>query len=263
MKTLVSTPERNEGIIRKAEEIARRIQGEMTEELADVEGVERYLRLDPNGLTLVQGRMELRGDFMQMFRRVCGGHLQHEKLVRAVRWKGMPENPVAVDATAGLGEDSFILAAAGYHVIMCEYNPVIAALLRDALERAMAEEEQFGKEAEIREIASRMELREGNGIEILASLERKPDLIYLDPMFPAKQKSGISTKKLQLFQKLETPCRDENELLAAAFASSPGRIVVKRPIKGKPLAGKRPAYSIECRNVRYDCYLLQLSGYMV
>ena len=269
----------------KASAIAERIQADLVTDIEEVAGEDRYLRFDLNGLSLVQGKMELRGDFGQMHRRVLGGHLQHEKLLRAARWKGMPDDPIAVDATAGLGEDSFILAAAGFHVIMCEYNPVIAALLADALERAQDgpsisrgggaddltgvsvekrkpavrysdsfETEQI--ENRIREIANRMELITGNGIDILASLEKRPDLIYLDPMFPAKQKSGISTKKLQLFQQLETPCAAEEELLKAAFEAGPQRIVVKRPIKGKPLAGRRPAYAIECRNVRYDCYLI-------
>ena len=269
----------------KARTIAERIKATVTTDIEEVAGEDRYLRFDLNGLSLVQGKMELRGDFGQMHRRVLGGHLQHEKLLRAARWKGMPDDPIAVDATAGLGEDSFILAAAGFHVIMCEYNPVIAALLADALERAQNgaslrrggrtddltgvsvekrkpavrysdsfETEQI--ENRIREIANRMELITGNGIDILTSLEKRPDLIYLEPMFPAKQKSGISTKKLQLFQKLETPCAAEEELLRAAFEARPQRIVVKRPIKGEPLAGRRPGYAIECRNVRYDCYLL-------
>ncbi len=269
----------------KASAIAERIKADLVTDTEEVAGEDRYLRFDMNGLSLVQGKMELRGDFLQMHRRVLGGHLQHEKLLRAVRWKGMPDDPIAVDATAGLGEDSFILAAAGFHVVMCEYNPVIAALLADALERAQnglslglsggtddltglsAQEINFAGrfsdsfeteeiESRIREIAKRMELFTGNGIDILASLEKCPDLIYLDPMFPAKQKSGISTKKLQLFQQLETPCEAEDELMRAAFEARPQRIVVKRPIKGKPLAGRRPNYAIECRNVRYDCYLI-------
>ena len=269
----------------KASAIAERIQADLVTDIEEVAGEDRYLRFDLNGLSLVQGKMELRGDFGQMHRRVLGGHLQHEKLLRAARWKGMPDEPLAVDATAGLGEDSFILAAAGFHVIMCEYNPVIAALLADALERVQngpslgrggeaddltgvsAEERKLSGrysdsfeteeiEFRIREIANRMELFTGNGIDILASLEKRPDLIYLDPMFPAKQKSGISTKKLQLFQQLETPCEAEEELLRAAFEARPQRIMVKRPIKGKPLAGRRPNYAIECRNVRYDCYLI-------
>ena len=260
----------------KLQDLVRCVHGKVTTDPADVAGEERYLYLGPEGLSLVQGKMELKGDFMQMYRRVSGGHLQHEKLLRAAKWKGMPEKPLALDATAGLGEDSFILAAAGYHVILCEYNPVICALLRDALDRALrSPDEMIGRSipggkgtlrktsgyeteeavSEIREIASRMELREGDSIEIMADLEQTPDLIYLDPMFPVKQKSGISTKKLQIFQKLEMPCLEEDALLDAAFAASPGRIIVKRPIRGMPLAGRRPGYSIECRNVRYDCYL--------
>jgi 16S rRNA (guanine1516-N2)-methyltransferase len=171
-------------------------------------------------------------------------------MLRAVRFKEDAIGMLAVDATAGLGEDSFILAAAGFSVLMCEYNPVIAALLSDALVRAQ-------RDPDIGEIARRMELREGNGIDILGTLGWKPDVIYLDPMFPAKKKSGISTKKLQIFQKLETPCANEEELLAAAFAADPRRIVVKRPIKGEPLAGKKPGFSIDCRNVRYDCYVVR------
>ena len=153
---------------------------------------ERYLLLDEDGLSLVQGNMKLRGDFRHMIKRVLGGRLQHEKMLRAVRFKEDAIGMLAVDATAGLGEDSFILAAAGFSVLMCEYNPVIAALLSDALVRAQ-------RDPDIGEIARRMELREGNGIDILGTLGWKPDVIYLDPMFPAKKKSGISTKNLQIF----------------------------------------------------------------
>lgn len=229
--------------------------GDVTSDPSDCENEDMYLRLDESGLSLVRGRMVLKGDFRQMLRRVLGGNLQHERLLRAARWKGLPAEPVAVDATAGLGEDSFILAAAGYHVIMCEYNPVIAALLKDALKRAQETAFHKPEDQKLREIALRMELREGDGAEILTSLERRPDMVYLDPMFPAKQKSGISPKKLQMFQKIEAPCADEEGLLAAAFAAAPSRIIVKRPVKGRPLAGRRPGFSISCRNVRYDCYL--------
>ncbi|MDO4805064.1 MAG: class I SAM-dependent methyltransferase [Lachnospiraceae bacterium] len=252
----------SDDIFARACGLADRIPGGVVSSLADVESEAMYLRLDESGLSLVAGKMELRGDFGQMLRRVLGGNLQHEKLLRAARWKGMPDRPLAVDATAGLGEDSFILAAAGYHVILCEYNPIIAALLGDALMRAQGGDSGkagsfIGMECgeELREIASRMELIEGDGAEILASLEERPDLVYLDPMFPAKRKSGISTKKLQIFQKLEAPCVDEEALMEAAWKAGPSRIIVKRPVKGLPLAGRRPGFSIGCKTVRYDCYL--------
>ena len=235
----------------RAMELADRLGAEICSRTDEICGDERYLLLDGKGLALIQGKMELRGDFRNMIKRVLGGRLQHEKLLRAVRFREDVHGMLAVDATAGLGEDSFILAAAGFSVLMCEYNPVIAALLRDALDRARTD-------PDIGEIARRMELREGSSIDILESLGWKPDVIYLDPMFPAKKKSGISTKKLQIFQKLETPCANEEELLAAAFAADPRRIVIKRPIRGEPLAGRRPGFSIDCRNVRYDCHVVRM-----
>ena len=235
----------------RAMELADRLGAEICSRTDEICGDERYLLLDGKGLALIQGKMELRGDFRNMIKRVLGGRLQHEKLLRAVRFREDVHGMLAVDATGGLGEDSFILAAAGFSVLMCEYNPVIAALLRDALDRARTD-------PDIGEIARRMELREGSSIDILGSLGWKPDVIYLDPMFPAKKKSGISTKKLQIFQKLETPCANEEELLAAAFAADPRRIVIKRPIRGEPLAGRRPGFSIDCRNVRYDCHVVRM-----
>lgn len=244
MRIVVTSPE----FLDRAREIADHLEGCPVTSAND--GDERYLRLDKEGLTLVQGKMELRGDFRHMIRRVLGGHLQHEKLIKAIRFKEESGQLFAVDATAGLGEDAFIIAAFGFQVLMCEYNPVIAALLRDALDRARGD-------ADIGDIVRRMELREGSSVDILKTLDRKPDLIYLDPMFPAKKKSGISTKKLQLFQKLEMPCADEEELLMAAYAAEPRRIVIKRPVKGEPLAGKKPGYSIDCRNVRYDCHVVR------
>ena len=209
---------------------------------------ERFLRLDEKGLTLVEGKLELRGDFRQLLPRIQGGHLQHEKLLRAARSKDLPAHPLAVDATAGLGEDAFILASGGYSVVLCEYNPVIAALLADALERA-------GKDPELAQIASRMTLAAGSSIDFLNRMDKKPDLVYLDPMFPAKQKSGISKKKLQLFQKLEMPCSREEELMEAALAAGPERIIVKRPVKGQALAGKKPSHSIGGKKIRFDCYV--------
>lgn len=245
MRIVAAAPE----FLDRARKIADHLGGDLVTGIAC--GEERYLRLDEDGLTLVQGKMELRGDFKHMIRRVLGGHLQHEKLLKAIRFKEESRQLFAVDATAGLGEDAFIIAASGFHVLMCEYNPVIAALLRDALERALGD-------TDIGDIVGRMELREGSSIDILRTLDREPDLIYLDPMFPAKKKSGISTKKLQLFQKLEMPCADEEELLLAAFAAHPRRIVIKRPVRGEPLAGKKPGYSIDCRNVRYDCHVVRV-----
>ena len=70
-----------------------------------------------------------------MLPRLKQGRLQQELLVKAARTKGI-EQPWAIDATAGFGEDSLLLAAAGFTVDLYEQDCVIAALLQDALDRA-------------------------------------------------------------------------------------------------------------------------------
>ena len=84
------------------------------------------------GLALVGEGMELRCDLAGMLPRIKPGRLSRELLVRAARIKGV-EQPRAIDATAGFGEDALLLAAAGFHVQLFEHDPVIAALLADGL----------------------------------------------------------------------------------------------------------------------------------
>lgn len=206
------------------------------------EGVE--LRRVGERLTLMADGMELAEDFREMLPRLRPDRLGRELLVKAVRVRGVEEIRV-FDATAGLGEDSMLLAAAGFSVTMCESDPVIAALLADGLRRAADDPVLSG-------VVGRMSLVEGDSIEILPSLAEAPDVVYLDPMFPARTKSAAVKKKFQLLHRLESPCADEAPLMDAALAARPRKIVVKRPIKAPVLAGVRPSHSISGKAVRYD-----------
>ncbi len=210
------------------------------------------LRQTPQGLILEDGELQLHCDFTEMAHRIQKDNLQRELLVRAAKRQDFGKEALALDATAGLGEDSFLLAAAGFRVHLYEYNPLIAALLRDGLARGK-------EEPKIAEIVGRMELTEGDSIKAMqdmAEKEIRPDLILLDPMFPKRATSGISKKKLQLFKQLEKPCDAEKEMLEAAFALHPYKIIVKRPIKGPYLGERKPGYSIEGKVIRYDCLVL-------
>ena len=104
-----------------------------------------------------------------------------------------------------------------------------------------------------------MQLVERESVELLAHLDFIPDIVLLDPMFPAKQKSGIAKKKLQMLQRLELPCATEEELLEAALSAGPRKVVIKRPLKGPHLAGKKPSYTLEGKVIRYDCLVLPRS----
>lgn len=207
------------------------------------------LRQTEEGLTLTDGRLALRADFTELLPRLRPGNLQGELLVRAAKLKGLDRPGTAIDATAGLGEDALLLAAAGFSVRLYEYDPVIAALLRDALRRAE-------ETPELAEIVSRMEFFEEDSIAALAKLPAPPDVILLDPMFPARQKSGLIKKKFQLLQQLEQPCADEEALLRAAVAARPRKVVIKRPAKGPYLAGRKPSYSLSGKAIRYDCLVI-------
>lgn len=202
------------------------------------------LQRDERGLALVGGGMELRGDFSQLLPRIRKDRLAGELLVRAAKVRGCAE-PWAIDATAGLGEDSFLLAAAGFRVSMYESDPTIAALARDALARVQAD-------PKLADIARRMELFEEDSIEAMAHLGDTPDVIYLDPMFPERRKSAAVKKKFQLIHHLEAPCQNEGALLAAAISAAPRKVVVKRPAKGPHLAGVKPSHSLAGKAVRYD-----------
>ena len=202
------------------------------------------LRRDAEGLALVGDGMVLRADFSALLPRLRPDRLGRELLVRAARTRGV-EAPTAVDATAGLGEDSLLLAAAGFTVTMFEKDPVISALLRDALERAAAD-------PALAKVAARMELVEGDSIAGLHGLDFSPDVVFLDPMFPARTKSAAVKKKFQLLHHLEQPCDNEAELLEAALAARPRKVVIKRPPKGPLLAGAKPSYQVTGKAVRYD-----------
>lgn len=213
-----------------------------------LEGKGLALSQGDSGLFLTDGKLEIMADFREMMPRLKQSNLQREMLVKAARIKGQEMPQRLVDATAGFADDSLILAAAGFQVRMYEYDEVIAALLQDAMERAR-------QIPELTDAVSRMELVCGDSVEGMKNLDYKPDSVLLDPMFPARQKSALIKKKFQLIQRLESPCTTEEDLLEAAMAADPKRIVIKRPLKGPFLAGKKPSYSLEGKAIRYDCFV--------
>ena len=206
------------------------------------------LQQNAEGLTLTDGELSIMVDFREMLPRLKQSNLQREMLVKAARIKGQPMPQTLIDATAGFGEDSLILAAAGFQVQLYEFDEVIAALLKDGMERAM-------EIPELKEAVGRMKLVCGDSTEGMRNLDFKPDIVLLDPMFPARQKSALIKKKFQLIQRLESPCSTEEQLLDAAVAADPKRIVIKRPLKGPYLADRKPSYSLEGKAIRYDCFV--------
>ena len=153
-----------------------------------------------------------------------------------------------VDATAGLGRDAFVLAQLGCSVTLIERQPLIAALLEDGLRRALAD-------AEVAAIVGRMSLLRGDAIETLRAWpDEPPQIIYLDPMFPQREKSALVKKEMRLFRTLAGADDDAPELLSTALTLATHRVVVKRPRKAPAIAGETPGYTLEGKSSRYDIY---------
>ena len=130
--------------------------------ISDTPGEALTLLFDASGFSLVGYGMRYQGDFEQMLYRVSSGRLHHEMLVKAAKTKS--EHPVAFDATAGMGEDAFLLAAMGYEVVLFEQNPIVAALLQDAMSRAR-------RHPDLRVVINRMKLIHGDSIALMPTLE--------------------------------------------------------------------------------------------
>ncbi|MCG2579336.1 MAG: class I SAM-dependent methyltransferase [Marinobacter sp.] len=156
-----------------------------------------------------------------------------------------------VDATAGLGQDAFVLAGLGCRVTLFERNPVIHALLADGLARAALN-------TDCAPIVARMTLKAGSSRVWLESRgdneEDAVDIVYLDPMFPHRDKSALVKKEMQVFRTVVGDDDDAGELLAAALRVATYRVVVKRPRKAPPIDGHEPATRIEGKSSRYDIY---------
>lgn len=172
-----------------------------------------------------------------------------QPIARAVALKGRPPARL-IDATAGLGRDAFLFASLGSEVVLVERSPVLAALLEDGLRRAAAD-------AEVAPIAARMHLVHGDAAVLLGPGGLCADVVYLDPMFPPRDKSALVKKEMQALHRVVGSDPDADHLLAAALGAA-RRVVVKRPGKAPPLADRRPDAVVATPNHRFDLYFAKL-----
>lgn len=179
-------------------------------------------------------------------RRKFGGG-RGEAVAKAVGIKG-DYLPDVVDATAGLGRDAFVLASVGCHVRMLERNPVVAALLDDGLTRGYQDPE-IGSW-----LRERLHLIHASSLTTLENITPRPQVVYLDPMFPHKQKSALVKKEMRVFQSLVGPDIDADGLLEPARRLATKRIVVKRPDYAPPLAGVATQSAVTTKSHRFDIY---------
>ncbi len=182
-------------------------------------------------------------------RRLYGGG-KKQPLGRAIGLKKQ-SYPTVLDATAGLGRDGWVLACLGCQVHLVERSPIIGALLHDALIRAEACEH-------LSAITARVKLTIGDTAIQIKSGELANtayDVVYLDPMYPPRNKSAQVKKEMQILHQVIGFPPETEPLLSAALEYAKKRVVVKRPAWAPFLNEIKPSLSIEAKKTRFDVYL--------
>lgn len=175
------------------------------------------------------------------------GRSLRQQIARAVGiTKGNKYRPRVIDATAGFGQDAWLLASLGCRVTAIERHPVMALLLKDALQLA----------AEARpDVATNIKLLNDDARAVLAQFD-PPDVIYLDPMFPPRRRGAgaAEPKRMRLLRRLVGEDHDASELFSISRQLAKRRVVVKRPLHTDPFAEQQVVAVHKGKSVRYDVY---------
>ena len=206
-------------------------------------------------------------------RRVVSAGRKSELLLQAAK---ITADRTVIDATAGFGHDSLILASTGAQVIMLEHQPLIALLL-------LAEQQRMSTLPNWQKLMSRLQIINVDALSYFESINfadssngltanshQTIDVVYLDPMFPEDSYQDSKTgkgakvgKHMQALHQLARPptLEEESQLLQSAQAivsqnASQGRVVVKRPQLAPLLAHQQPSESWHNEAIRFDGYFV-------
>jgi len=226
------------------------------------EDYSHILRLNPQGLSLLSNNTSIgqetvaptRVDFLDAgltHRRLTSGKSQG--IAKAIGLNKL-KNPTVLDTTAGLGKDAFILASLGCNVTMLERSPIIHALLEDGFRRALESSDE-----DVIKIINAMiliNIDAKNYLEnIIVGKISKPDVIYLDPMFPLRTKSAKVKKDISLLQQVLGIDEDFDDVFILARQCATHRVVVKRPGKKTKDIKPKPSFQIEGKSAHFDVFV--------
>jgi 16S rRNA (guanine1516-N2)-methyltransferase len=199
---------------------------------------------------MTRSETELRVDFV-------GGAVGHRRRFGGGRGQDLAKamglrsgkTPTVIDATAGLGRDSFLLASLGAQVTMIERSPKMYALLQDGLERAA------NAGGEVATIISRMTLLHGDAMDLLPALDA--EAVFIDPMHPARNKSALVKRELRQVREIVGADNDAADLVRAALDVAKQRVVLKWPKKVDPINNVRAcSHQILGKSTRYDVFMI-------
>lgn len=224
-----------------------------------MKSIDPYYVSKENGRTWLYHRNDARFkgvgvDFLSdqsLYRMRCGGGRQ-QAIAKAVGLK-KGNRPTVLDATAGLGRDAFVLASLGCRVHMVERSSIIFALLEDGLRRAY-NDKNIGPW-----VQERLSLQQANSGHDDDQWPFVPDVVYLDPMFPPKNKAAKVKKEMQVLQHILDGDPDSQMLLPWALSLAQQRVVIKLPDEAPSFASIDPDTVIKTRKNRFAVYFKKLN----
>jgi len=183
----------------------------------------------------------------RILHRLKYGKGRGQNLARAVGMK-FNKNRKIIDATAGLGYDSFILASLGAKVTLIERSEKMYEILQNGINEGIL----FGGEVE--KIIKRMELLFGDSKDILPKLS--PEVIMIDTMYKDRKKTALVKNNMRLVREIVGPDSDYIELVKVALNCAKNRVVLKQPRYADPIKEiKKCSHQILGKTIRYDVYM--------
>lgn len=217
-------------------------------------------------LSLLTHQISVAPDWKSLQRRVVSAGRKSELLLQACK---LTDKSRVLDATAGFGHDSLILASTGAQATLLERNPLMALLL-------MNEQQLMSQQVNWQKLMARLKIvcaDSAQFMEALSFANQKEqavntagyDVVYLDPMFPENSYENTATgkgakvgKHMQALHHITQPpdLREEQKLLTLALNTvvPGGRVVVKRPAAAPLFAQFSPDESWHNDVLRFDAY---------
>ena len=254
-------------IVLNTELISDKLNQKRRQQLSQLSSEPILLLDDKNKLSWLSNGLSVSPEWDKLQRRVVSAGRKSELLLQAAKVRAGSH---VIDATAGFGHDSLILASTGAQVTMLEQQPLMALLL-------LAEQQRMSALPNWQKLMTRLNIINTDALSYFATLQAKSisatkevDVVYLDPMFPEDSYQDSKTgkgakvgKHMQALHQLARPptLEEESQLLQSAQAivsqnASQGRVVVKRPQLAPLLAHQQPSESWHNEAIRFDGYFV-------
>jgi len=217
------------------------------------------LQLDANHLRIIRpDGLAITVDFInsKAQRRSNEHNILQQPLSKALGLKSFRKHndhfPTVVDGTAGLGQDAWLIARLGCNVTLIEQSPVLSTMLEFAVQKALAHDDYQSTAKSLKVINA------STPQYLSTSTNPAADIVFLDPMYPARRKQALVKKEMQMLHELVGPDNNNQQLLFSALNHAQYRVIVKRPKTAEPLAGTEDwqgqLTSVSSPNTRFDIY---------